>query len=256
MHGLFGVTVVSSIAMLVRSLCDCVSSEHIRPTACPRRSTRGVEHPASAAVGADSADEIKRPATAAAPNASEKEAGTHLHLDLSSVQLVAREEGTQDEGALMTLVVAAPGVHVSDLTVSAVDRYLHIKGETTKGLETFCIDRRILIPQGADMDAISATHAEGMLTLVIKRKVPKRIEVGVSPRMAAAAAAAAARGADGTTQPAVGEPGPIRLTQEDIEQYERELERAMPVPLPLEDEWEEAVEAAVPLERASSKKDE
>jgi len=211
-----------------------------------------VEHPASAAVGADSAG----PATAAAPNASEKEAGTHLHLDLSSVQLVAREEGTQDEGALMTLVVAAPGVHVSDLTVSAVDRYLHIKGETTKGLETFCIDRRILIPQGADMDAISATHAEGMLTLVIKRKVPKRIEVGVSPRMAAAAAAAAARGADGTAQPAVGEPGPTRLTQEEVEQYERELERAMPVPLPLEDEWEEAVEAAVPLERASSKKDE
>merc|ERR1719267_124235 len=155
----------------------------------------------------------------------------------------------------MTLVVAAPGVRAADITVSAVDRYLHIKGESTKGPETFCIDRRILVPQGADMDAISATHAEGMLTLVIKKKVPKRIDVSVAPRMAAAAAAAAAaataataaNGAEGTAQPAMGELGSsaaANTTQEEGEQYERE--RASPVPL---DEWEEAV----PLERASKK---
>jgi len=248
MHGLFGVVVISSIAMLIRSSCGCVSSEHIRTTACPRQSvgagsaTSEVKHPAS-----KSADEVKHPATAACPEASKNEAGTHRHLDLSSVQLVAREVDTEDEGALMTLVVAAPGVRAADITVSAVDRYLHIKGESTKGPETFCIDRRILVPQGADMDAISATHAEGMLTLVIKKKVPKRIDVSVAPRMAAAAAAAAANGAEGTAQPAMGELGSsaaANTTQEEIEQYERE--RASPVPL---DEWEEAV----PLERASKK---
>jgi len=248
MHGLFGVLVMSSIAMLVRSSCN--SSEHIQPTACPRqsvgagRATSEVKHPAS-----NSADEVKHPATAAGPEASEKEAGTHRHLDLSSVQLVAREVDTKDEGALMTLVVAAPGVRAADLTVNAVDRYLHIKGESTKGPETFCIDRCILVPQGADMDAISATHAEGMLTLVIKKKVPKCIGVSVAPRMAkaAAAAAAVASGAEGSAQPAMGELGSsaaANTTQEEIEQYERE--RAIPVPL---DEWEEAV----PLERASKK---
>jgi len=140
-------------------------------------------------------------------------------LDLSNVQYVGRQEDTK-EGTLMTLMVAAPGVRAVDLTVSAVDRYLLIKGESIQGAQTFFIDRRILVPHDADMDTISAHHAEGILTLVVRRKVAKRIEV------------LSAQVADDT--------------EEITAQYESNADRADPVSQSL-DEWEDAV----PLPHAS-----
>lgn len=175
MQGLFAFAVVASVSMLVRS-SSAGLSEHVSscPTGpCRRRRAHG------------GVDTSKDPENETEPRRN--------MLDLSSVQLVSRDD---NEGALMTLVVAAPGVRAADLSVSAVDRYLHIKGESTKGPETFFIDRCILVPQGADMDAISATHdTDGTLTLVIKRKVPKRVEV-----VAGIAREAAAKG----VQPAEG----------------------------------------------------
>lgn len=218
MHGLFGVAVISSIAMLVRSSCSCISSEQM----CPTEANSNVKHPASAAD----------------PKASEKEAAqpaSQRHLDLSSIQLVTRTEDTNDEGLLMNLVVAAPGVRAADLSVGVVDRYLHITGESTKGTDTFCVDRRILVPQDADMDTIKATHADGTLTLVIKRKVARRIEV----------VQAAADGMEAAAQGPL-DPSAAAAAAVAVDEYERALEGATPVPL---DEWEEAV----PLARASKK---
>jgi len=218
MHGLIGVAVISSIAMLVRSSCTCISS-HV----CPTEANSNVKHPASAAAD---------------PKASEKEAShpaPQRQLDLSSIQLVTRTEDTNDEGLLMNLVVAAPGVRAADLSVGVVDRYLHIKGESTKGAETFCVDRRILVPQDADMDTIKATHADGTLTLVIKRKVAKRIEV------VQAAADVMQAAAKGPLDPSAAAAAAVA-----VDEYERALEGATHVPL---DEWEEAV----PLARASKK---
>lgn len=244
----FSFAVIASVAMLLRAMSS--KDGRCPMMMCRRGAACAAKKDDSTACAAKKDDcTATAAAAAAASKPSAKESG-HERLDLSSVQFVAREDEDKETGALMTLVVAAPGVRAADLTVSAVDRYLHIKGESVKGRETFCVDRRILVPHGADLDTISATHAEGTLTLVIRRKVPKRIEVGVAPRMDAAAA----RGAH-MFHPAAAVPGPSASTsaptQEEIDQYERELERADPVQLPL-DEWEEAV----PLARAFEKKHE
>jgi len=218
--GLFVAAIVASVSMLVRTSCA---------TGCPASWSR------RRCARADNKD----PATAAAAAAtSEKEAGPRRRLDLSSVQLVSRDDG--DEG-VMTLVVAAPGIRAADLNVNVVDQYVHITGESAKGPETFCIDRRILVPQGgADMDAISATHSEGTLTLVIKRKVPKRVQVtdGAPARVAREAA------------DVVHEPrAEARLDPSAAAAAMAEDGRELLTPVPVDDEWEEA-EAP----RASKKK--
>jgi len=143
----------------------------------------------------------------------EEHGASQCRLDLSNVQYVGRQEDDK-EGTLMTLMVATPGVRAADLTVSTVDRYLLIKGESIKGTQTFTINRHILVPHDADMDTISAHHAEGILTLVVRRKVAKRIEV-LSPQVA-------------------------DDTEEVAAKHESKSDRAGPVSQPL-DEWEDAV---------------
>lgn len=96
-------------------------------------------------------------------------------VDLSSVH-VAETPGDEN----LTVVVAAPGVRNEDLDVSVVDNLVTIKGESTKGSDVFRVGQRIVLPQGRyDGEAASATHTDGALTLVFKKRASKRIPVTV-----------------------------------------------------------------------------
>merc|ERR1712146_355812 len=69
------------------------------------------------------------------------------------------------------------GVKPEHLDVSIVDESIHIMGETTRGSESFVIDRRIRMPRNVDADSAECTHENGVLTLTLKRKAGKRIRV-------------------------------------------------------------------------------
>merc|ERR550514_6318 len=76
--------------------------------------------------------------------------------------------------------VAAPGVRAQDLTISAKHNAITIKGESTRGNgEVYKIEREVHVSpyEDVDVDSVTATHADGILTLVIERKPTKTIPV-------------------------------------------------------------------------------
>ena len=90
--------------------------------------------------------------------------------DLSSVRVHPSGEGVR-------IVVATPGIRHEDLEVSVMDRMLRIKGETKRGPDTFDVDQELMVPSSIDADTAECMHAEGELTITIKRRAGKRIEV-------------------------------------------------------------------------------
>jgi len=76
-----------------------------------------------------------------------------------------------------TIVVAAPGVREEDLELKIVDRVLHVRGETIKGKQAYCVDRRILLPAGIDPDSATATHADGLITISFTHTLGRRVPI-------------------------------------------------------------------------------
>merc|ERR1712159_541959 len=91
-------------------------------------------------------------------------------FDLSAARLVMTDDGAR-------VTVSAPGVKPEDLTVSAIEHALHVKGETTINGDVFCVDRKIMTPRGVDLDTAKATHENGELVVMMTRKAGKRIPV-------------------------------------------------------------------------------
>lgn len=92
------------------------------------------------------------------------------HHDLSSLRVKTSADAIR-------LIISMPGVSHEDLEVSVTDRMLHVKGETKRGPDTFCVDRSMEVPTFVDADTIECSHAEGELTVVMTRTVGKRIVV-------------------------------------------------------------------------------
>lgn len=83
--------------------------------------------------------------------------------DLSSVSVINDDE--------IRIVVGVPGIHPPDLDVTVLDDVLHVVGES----KTCRVDRRIALPRNADIETMHATHDLGQVTIVMQRKVSKRI---------------------------------------------------------------------------------
>jgi len=106
----------------------------------------------------------------------------------------ANGEASKDDDKDIHLVIAAPGIKPADLKVTLLENTISIKGETQRGDSTFNIDKTIVPPRLADMDTAECTHADGIVTITMQRKISKRIPVRVvrvnegEPIVAAAAA--------------------------------------------------------------------
>jgi len=69
------------------------------------------------------------------------------------------------------VVVAVPGVRSADLTARVIDEHvLRIIGETKRGSDVYRVAKDIALPS-IDMETMSATHEDGVLTIVVKRKI-------------------------------------------------------------------------------------
>jgi len=139
-------------------------------------------------------------------------------VDLSSMYVV---ETLGEEN--LTVIVAAPGVRNEDLDVSVVENVCTIRGESTKGSDVFRVERRIVLPQGMyDGETASATHSDGTLTLVFKKRAAKRVPVTVE-----AARGKAARAEEEEAPPLAEdtfEHQEVKVTTEDAHKSEDEWE--------------------------------
>merc|ERR1719274_372580 len=105
-------------------------------------------------------------------NMDKKQAGK-VHHNLSS----ARFEETVDG---VRVLIGAPGVRAQDLEVRQDELTLCVKGQTERGVDTFYIvDQQIELPSCIDLDSAQCTHANGVLTIELKKKVGKTIPVSV-----------------------------------------------------------------------------
>jgi len=91
--------------------------------------------------------------------------------DLSSVSVAESTDGVR-------VLVAAPGLKPEDLSVSVVDDKILVKGESKKADgEVYVVDRTIVPSRRVDLDSVSCSHADGVLTLSLARKAAKHIPV-------------------------------------------------------------------------------
>merc|ERR1719164_208792 len=111
--------------------------------------------------------------TCATPEVASEAAKKERRHDLSMVRLETTFEGVK-------LVVSAPGVAPSDLDVSVVEHSLRIKGETKRGADVFCCNRHIVPPRHVDVNTAACTHADGEVTVMLSKKVGRRIPVTVA----------------------------------------------------------------------------
>merc|ERR1719152_1142559 len=96
--------------------------------------------------------------------------GPLRRLDLSSANIEATADGVR-------LIVAAPGVKPDDVEVTFVDQTLHIKGETVRGADVYCVETQWTAPRAIDLATAHCTHIDGALTITLKKKAAKRIPV-------------------------------------------------------------------------------
>lgn len=96
-----------------------------------------------------------------------------------------------ENDARWLLAAELPGVDKSDINITAEDGFLVIEGEKTTVVEdndnqhraeriTGRFYRRFSLPKGADVQNITATSKNGVLTLSIPKqpeKVPQRIQI-------------------------------------------------------------------------------
>jgi len=95
--------------------------------------------------------------------------------DLSAVRV-------QHSNDTLTVIVSAPGIHSSDLSVTVLGEAVHVKGETLSGGVLFSIDRELVLPPIADLATVACTHDAGELTVTMARKPEKRVPIAVQPK--------------------------------------------------------------------------
>merc|ERR1711924_362529 len=93
----------------------------------------------------------------------ENEPAVTVHEDASARVTVDADK--------INVVVAVPGVRSKDLNVRVIDDHmLRITGETKKGNDVFRVAKDIALPN-VDVETMSAKHEDGMLSIVVKRKI-------------------------------------------------------------------------------------
>lgn len=102
-----------------------------------------------------------------------------LARDLSSTHVEPTKDG-------LKLVLACPGVKPADLSVSVVDRTLHVKGKTVKHNEAYVIDKQLPFSREVDLASAECTHVDGVLTIVLKKKAAVRVPIAVNVEVAEA----------------------------------------------------------------------
>lgn len=137
---------------------------------------------------------------ATTPEAKTSEAKTETNgktHDLSAAQVT-------DDGKSITIHVGAPGVRHSDVKVTQLDDHvLSVQGEsTTASGEAFKVDQAFQLPANVDMASLRASHTDGRLTIVVKRKftrvnIPVNAEVQVEPSAPATAEVDEGEGEEG-----------------------------------------------------------
>merc|ERR1712070_767156 len=92
--------------------------------------------------------------------------------DLSSMRV---EKGKAE----VTLIVSAPGVATEDLEVLTLSNTIHVKGSSTANGEVWSVNQQISVAAHSDIDIESAcaTHANGVVTIRMKRKAGKNIPI-------------------------------------------------------------------------------
>lgn len=148
-------TVVSAMRRLIEGMC---SSDQMDRTCIFRTCSgesgkkRGEKSEAGAEKTVETGDDKKPAATTAV-------------RDLSAMRVEVSDDQVE-------IHLGAPGVRPADLSVKVLDDHvLSVKGETKKGHALYRVDRRIELPFIADPDQLTASHADGELTLVVKRLV-------------------------------------------------------------------------------------
>lgn len=90
---------------------------------------------------------------------------------------VSSARATEDAAGTFTVTVAAPGIRPADLSVDVIDRTIRIKGATRRGDEVWRVEREITPPRLVDVATAQCTHADGVLTLTMKRVPTTRVPV-------------------------------------------------------------------------------
>lgn len=102
---------------------------------------------------------------------------TPTHVAIGTT--IASESESDDDAAYM-LSLAAPGFAAADLAVSVEDGVLSVSGESKRtGAH---LERRARLPRDADVEQVTATHVDGMLTVRVPTKPaaePRRVPVNV-----------------------------------------------------------------------------
>lgn len=113
-----------------------------------------------------------------APDAEEKKVEAKQKPSSTETRNVGATSIKPEKDAVV-INVEAPGVRSEDLTISARHNVITIKGESTRGTAVYRLEREVHVSpyEDVDVDSVTATHADGILTLVIQRKPSKSIPV-------------------------------------------------------------------------------
>merc|ERR1719408_248448 len=89
------------------------------------------------------------------------------------------KDGDDDSDTPIRVDVVAPGVAPSDIKVTVLENTIKIEGKTKRGDSIFAVDKHVVAPRLADTDTAECTHADGIVTITMRRKAIKRIPVQV-----------------------------------------------------------------------------
>jgi len=99
--------------------------------------------------------------------ATEEPSPPHLH----------RQHAMKRDDDKIRLSILTPGIALADLSLDILDNVLRVSGQTKDRR----VDRRILLPCNADPETLSATYADGEITIVMERKAGKKIAIKKTP---------------------------------------------------------------------------
>lgn len=188
LHVAFHVVMPIALAMLVCKACACCDEDATCGTATADPAQTKAEAMKAcfakmkAGIRKECVDKVKESCGREQGTVREtlaKKAAAARRIDLSTVRFEASEDGVR-------LTVAAPGVKPSDLDVSFVEHTLRITGATTREAETYTIERSVVVPPCVDLATAQCDHADGALTITIK-KYPEPVATRIPVASASAA---------------------------------------------------------------------
>lgn len=120
-----------------------------------------------------------------------KPTSTHVAIDSVSADDESSDKETDDEAHTLSLVAA--GFSAADLALSMEDGVLTLSGQSKR--TGALLERRARLPRDVDVDKVSATHVDGILTVHMPTKPaaePRRIAVNATAEVETAPAEAEA----------------------------------------------------------------